>query len=57
MTHLKDSPEHERLHREEIYAKKELALLQYRLQNLPHESRARMQGRAAQELVRRHDGD
>ena len=50
MTHLKDSPEHERLHREEIYAKKELALLQYRLQNLPHESRARMQGRAAQEL-------
>jgi len=51
MTHLKDSPEHERLHREEIYAKKELALLQYRLQNLPHESRARMQGRAAQELV------
>ena len=37
------------MHREEIYAKKELALA-HRLQNLP-ESRARMQGRVTQELV------
>jgi FkbM family methyltransferase len=43
--------DHERIHREEIYAKKELALLLYRLQNLPGESRARMQGRVTQELV------
>ena len=43
--------DHERVHREEIYAKKELALLLYRLQNLPDESRARMQGRVTQELV------
>ena len=51
MSQSDDSPDHERVHREEIYAKKELALLKYRLQNLPGESRARMQGRVTQELV------
>lgn len=51
MSQSDNSPDHERVHREEIYAKKELALLQYRLQNLPRESRARMQGRVTQELV------
>jgi FkbM family methyltransferase len=44
-------PDHERVHREEIYAKKELSLLLYRLQNLPGESRGRMQGRVTQELL------
>ena len=51
MTEPNDAADHERVHREEIYAKKELALLLYRLQNLPGESRARMQGRVTQELV------
>jgi FkbM family methyltransferase len=51
MTDQKNAVDHERAHREEIYAKKELALLLYRLQNLPGESRARMQGRVTQELV------
>jgi FkbM family methyltransferase len=51
MTEPNDPVDHERIHREEIYAKKELALLLYRLQNLPGESRARMQGRVTQELV------
>jgi FkbM family methyltransferase len=51
MAEPNDTSDHERVHREEIYAKKELALLLYRLQNLPRESRARMQGRLAQELV------
>jgi FkbM family methyltransferase len=51
MTEPTDTADHERVHREEIYAKKELALLLYRLQNLPGESRARMQGRVTQELV------
>ena len=51
MTEPNESADHERVHREEIYAKKELALLLYRLQNLPGESRARMQGRVTQELV------
>ena len=32
----------ERVHREEMNAKKELSLLIYRLKNLPRESRARM---------------
>lgn len=51
MTQSDDPPDHKHVHREEIYAKKELALLKYRLQNLPGESRARMQGRVTQELV------
>jgi FkbM family methyltransferase len=51
MTEPNDTVDHNRVHREEIYAKKELALLQYRLQNLPGESRARMQGRVTQELI------
>jgi FkbM family methyltransferase len=51
MSEQKQTVDHERVHREEIYAKKELALLLYRLQNLPGESRARMQGRVTQELV------
>ena len=51
MTEPNDPADHERVHREEIFAKKELALLLYRLQNLPGESRARMQGRVTQELV------
>ena len=51
MSQSDDPPDHKRVHREEIYAKKELALLLYRLQNLPGESRARMQGRVTQELV------
>jgi FkbM family methyltransferase len=51
MTEPNDTVDRERVHREEIYAKKELALLLYRLQNLPGESRARMQGRVTQELV------
>ena len=50
MSQSDDSPDHDRVHREEINAKKELALLQYRLQNLPAESRARMQGRVTQTL-------
>jgi len=40
----------ERVHREEINAKKELSLLIYRLKNLPRESRARMHSRVTQEL-------
>lgn len=51
MTEPNGTVDHERVHREEIYAKKELALLLYRLQNLPNDSRARMQGRVTQELV------
>lgn len=51
MTETNESEDHERVHREEIYAKKELALLMYRLQNLPADSRARMQGRVLHELV------
>ena len=46
-----DPPGQDRVRREESYAKKELALLKYRLQNLPGDSRARMQGRVTQELV------
>jgi FkbM family methyltransferase len=51
MTEPNESADHERVHREEIYAKKELTLLLYRLQNLPSESRARMQGRVTHELL------
>jgi hypothetical protein len=50
MSQPDDPRDHDRVHREEIYAKKELALLQYRLKNLPGESRARMQGRVMQTL-------
>ena len=51
MSQSDNPPDHERVHRKEIYAKKELALLRSRLQNLPGESRARIQGRVTQELV------
>lgn len=51
MSERNDTVDSERVHREEIYAKKELALLLYRLKNLPGESRARMQSRVTQELV------
>lgn len=40
----------ERLNLEEIYAKKEFGLLLYRLQNLPADSRARLQGKFTQAL-------
>jgi FkbM family methyltransferase len=51
MSDSNEPVDEERVHREEIYAKKELALLLYRLQNLPGESRARMQGRVTHELI------
>ena len=51
MTRSRDDPGHARLHQEELFAKKEFGLLQYRLQNLPGDSRARLQGLFTQALM------
>jgi FkbM family methyltransferase len=43
--------EHGNEHPEEVYVRKQFHLLQYRLQQLPLDSRARLQGRFTQELI------